>query len=80
MIKKKIDAIRYSITSLIGLAVMVVTLFGVFQGKVSWQWEATIGMSVGVLLLMVPDKLVGLIYDSIKKLITKNGSDSNPSA
>lgn len=52
-------------TDLLGAAVMIATLIGIYQGKIVWVWEGIIGMCIGFVLLWVPDDVI-LKYIKLK--------------
>lgn len=69
--KKLFDNIKAPITSLIGLAISIVTILSIYQGNISWQYEGLIGVSVGILFFLIPDKVVNLMLATFKKIIDK---------
>lgn len=55
------------ITSIFGILTMLITLFLVFVGSIDFIWSGIAGLSIGVILLLSPDKLVSEIGDFINK-------------
>lgn len=73
--------LREPITSVFGIVIIVITLIGVYKGTIDWQYNATIAIAVGVLLLLAPDKIVAIIiktFDKISNKITGKSDGSNP--
>lgn len=67
------------ISSLIGLAIIVLTILSMYNAQITWIWDGIIGTSIGALFFMIPDKVIKLIYSTAKKVITKllgNGTES----
>lgn len=45
-------------TDLLGAGIMIATGIGIYQAKIVWVWEGIIGMTVGFILLWVPDEVI----------------------
>lgn len=69
--KKLLSNIKSPITSIIGLVICGVTILSVAQGKMTWQYEGLIGVSVGTLFFLIPDKVVNLILETLQKIVNK---------
>lgn len=52
------NIVKGLITSAIGLATMIVTLFLVFTGSMDFVWSGIAGLSIGAVLLLAPDTIV----------------------
>jgi len=52
MIKKHL--IKGWITSIVGVATMVISLVLVFTGKIDFVWDGLAGLGIGTVLLMAP--------------------------
>lgn len=71
--------IKEPISSAIGLSIIVLTIMSMYNARITWLFDGLIGVSIGTLFFMIPDKLVKLIYEVVKKVINKmlgNGTDS----
>lgn len=66
--KKIIQNVKDPISDLIGVIIMGVTLLMVYEGKLSWQWDGTIGLGIGCFLFFVPDSI---IVDSLLALFKR---------
>jgi hypothetical protein len=69
--KKLLSNIKSPITSIIGLVICGITITSVAQGKMTWQYDGLIGVSVGALFFLIPDKVVNLILDTLQKIVNK---------
>jgi len=56
------------LTDLIGLVIIIFTLFNIYESKITWIWEGYAGMGIGLVLFMFPDKLV---MDALQKIVDK---------
>ena len=56
------------ITDLIGLMIILFTIFEISQKHITWIWEGYAGMGIGLVLFMFPDKLV---MDALQKVLDK---------
>lgn len=56
------------VTDLIGLVIILFTLFEIWDGKITWIWEGYAGMGIGLVLFMFPDKMV---MDALQKFLDK---------
>jgi len=56
------------VTDLVGLAIILFTLFEIWDGKITWIWEGYAGMGIGLVLFMFPDKMV---MDALQKFLDK---------
>jgi hypothetical protein len=63
-----LNNLKDPITDLIGLLIMLFTLFEVYQGNIQWIWEGYAGMGIGLILFMFPDKMV---MDFLQKIVDK---------
>ena len=73
-----LNNIKDPISDLIGILVIAVTMVMLYQEKIVWQWEGTIGVGVGCFLFFVPDHIiVESLLSVLKKLLSligiKNG-------
>jgi hypothetical protein len=63
--------IREPITSAIGFTIIVITIIGLHRDQIDWQWDGVIGVCVGAMFFMMPDKILNLILDTLKKATDK---------
>lgn len=68
---KWLKNLREPITSLIGVVIAIITVAGVYEGRMTWQWEGLIGISVSILFLAIPDKIVVFILEQAQKISDK---------
>jgi hypothetical protein len=61
----KISNIKQWKTTLIGSVILIASIISVFYDK-TWT-DATIGISIGTLFLLAPDKLIDSVIDYLKK-------------
>lgn len=54
------------VTTIIGTAIMSTTGIMIWTGRIGWVWEGGVGMLVGLILLIAPDKVPSLIRDFFK--------------
>ncbi len=54
----KRNVVKGFITSIIGIAIMLITLSLVFTGVMDWVWNGIGGIIIGTVLLLSPDTLV----------------------
>ena len=70
--------IKDPISDIIGLIVIGLTLFMIYDKKMEWQFEGLIGVGVGCFLFFLPDSIiVKSLIEVFKKLLSligiKNG-------
>jgi hypothetical protein len=63
--------IKDKVTSAIGLTIVVITIIGLARTQITWQWDGAIGVSVGTLFFLIPDKIVNLILDTLTQVKEK---------
>lgn len=66
--KKLINNLKDPITDLIGLAIVVATLYDIYAGEGTWIWEGLTGVGVGLALFMLPD---AMLMDSLGKIFNR---------
>jgi len=72
------NIIKGLITSAIGVATMVITLFLIFTGSMDFVWGGLAGLAMGTILLLAPDTLVKKLGDVIKAVgLNKAGAQAN---
>lgn len=72
------NVIKGIITSAIGVATMVITLFLIFTGAMDFVWGGLAGLAMGTILLLAPDTLVKKLGDVIKAVgLNKSGAEAN---
>lgn len=70
MIKKNI--VKGWVTSLIGTATMVITLYLVFNKSMSFVWDGVVGLLIGCVLLLAPKTVEQKVSELIKSWGRKN--------
>lgn len=73
---RKRNVVKGIITSLVGVAVMLVTLTLVFTGVMDWVWNGIGGMVIGVVLLLSPDTIVRK-FGTFLRSVGRNDSDDD---
>jgi hypothetical protein len=68
---KFINRHKEGITRLIGIIVIAVTLLSIYHGQITFWFEGLVGMSFGILLLWIPQKVVKLILAIIERVTDK---------
>ncbi len=72
------NIIKGIITSAMGVATMVITLFLIFTESMDFVWGGLAGLAMGTILLLAPDTLVKKLGDVIKAVgFNKSGADSD---
>lgn len=72
------NVIKGIITSAIGVATMVITLFLIFTGSMDFVWGGLAGLAMGTILLLAPDTLVKKLGDVIRAVgMNKTGANAN---
>lgn len=66
--KKIIDNLKDPITDLIGLAIVIATLYDIYGADGTWLWEGLTGIGVGLFLFMLPD---AVLMDSLGKIFNR---------
>lgn len=71
------NIIKGLVTSIIGIITMIVTIFLVFTGSMSFVWEGIAGLCLGTILLLAPDTIIKKIGDVISAVgMNKSGAAS----
>jgi hypothetical protein len=65
------------ITTIIGTATMVVTLFLVYKGTFTFVWEGIGGLVAGCMLLLAPETIEKKVSDAISVIIKKNNQQQD---
>jgi hypothetical protein len=65
------------VTTLIGTATMVVTLFLVYKGTFTFVWEGIGGLIIGCVLLIAPETIEKKVSDAISVIIKKNNQQQD---
>lgn len=65
------------ITTLIGTATMIITLFLVYKGTITFIWEGIGGLIVGCLLLVAPQTVEKKISEAISAFSKNNNQQPN---
>lgn len=65
------------ITSLVGTATMVISLFLVYRGTITFIWEGIGGLIVGCLLLVAPQTVEKKISEAISAFSKNNNQQPN---
>ena len=60
------------ITTLVGTAAMVISLFLVYKGNITFVWEGIGGLVAGSVLLLAPETIEKKVSEAISALIKKN--------
>lgn len=63
------------ITSLIGTAAMVISLFLVYRGTITFVWEGIGGLVIGCVLLIAPHTIEKKVSDAISVLVKKDNQN-----
>lgn len=72
------NIVKGIITSSIGVATMVITLFLIFTKSMDFVWGGLAGLTMGTILLLAPDTLVKKLGDVIRAIgLNKSGADAN---
>jgi peptidoglycan/LPS O-acetylase OafA/YrhL len=67
------------ITTIIGSATMLLTLFLVYKGTIDFVWEGIAGLSMGTLLVIAPRSIEKNFGNILSALGTKLGITTNSS-
>ena len=65
------------ITTIIGTATMVVTLFLVYKGTFTFVWEGIGGLIIGCVLLLAPETIEKKVSDAISVILKKNNQQQD---
>jgi hypothetical protein len=65
------------ITTLVGTATMVVTLFLVYKGTFTFVWEGIGGLIIGCVLLIAPETIEKKVSDAISVILKKNNQQQD---
>lgn len=60
------------VTTLLGVAVVLVTLLLVFTGTMDWIWNGIAGVVIGTVLILAPDTLVTKVSEFFGKFTSKD--------
>lgn len=60
------------LTTIVGLIAIVITLVGIYLGKIDWVWNGLAGVTVGVVLILSPQTLEQKFLDILNKLTGSN--------
>lgn len=72
------NIIKGLITSIFGVATMIITLFLIFTGAMDFVWGGLAGLAMGTILLLAPDTIVKKLGDVIKSVgLNKTGVEAN---
>lgn len=63
-----IEKIKDGITDFIGLIIIIATLTKLWYHEIEWIWDGLIGLGVGFILFVFPEKL---LIESLKKVFNK---------
>ena len=67
--------IKDLVTDLLGALIMGLTVWAVYTTKMEWVWEGLVGIGVGAVFFLLPDKYIA---QSLKKYLSNklNEKDS----
>jgi hypothetical protein len=68
------NVIKGWITSLVGTACMIISLFLVFNKTIDFVWEGIGGLTIGTILLLAPKT----IEKKVSEFINRNGGSDIP--
>jgi hypothetical protein len=71
------NVVKGLITSTIGMATMIVTLFLIFTGSMDFVWSGVVGLAVGCVLLLAPDTIVKRFGDLLGNMSGKGNVSAN---
>ncbi len=63
------------ITDLIGLAIMLITVYEIYFKDWTWLWEGLTGLGVGLALFMFPDEWLKKTLEGIINKFTKDKTE-----
>jgi len=63
------------ITSLVGTACMVISLYLVYKGSITFVWEGIGGLAAGCILLLSPQTVEKKVNEAISVLVKKNDNN-----
>lgn len=70
------NVVKGLITSTVGLATMIVTLFLIFTGSMDFVWSGVAGLAIGCVLLLAPDTIVKKFGDLLSNISGKSISSN----
>lgn len=65
------------VTTLIGVATMIVTLILVWSRDINFIWEGIGGLAIGTILLLAPKTIEKKVSDAIRSLGGRNGTPTD---
>lgn len=72
------NIIKGIVTSIFGIATMIITLFLWWTGSMDFIWGGIAGLAMGTILLLAPDTIVEKLGDVIKAVgLNKSGAEAN---
>ena len=66
--KVRQNIVKGWITSIVGLVVMLLTVYFLFKREINFMWEGTIGLCLGTILLLAPKTIERYISEAIKSI------------
>lgn len=73
MIKLKKNIFKAVVSSVIGIATMIITLILVFTGAIHFVWDGLAGLGAGIILLFTPQSVERLVSQGVKSFGRRMG-------
>jgi hypothetical protein len=70
------ENVKDIITDLIGLTIILGTLYALWIHKITWIWEGFAGMGVGGIFFLLPDAMIKDALNKVINYFTKNDSSN----